>query len=115
MELGRKLDPTTSADDEASIVSLFLDREPRVEDNRVVGKPSKETLALLSDWEKRGQEKPFWIRPDGLVVNGNRRLAMIRREQESRGVEFGDWVEVILFPEDDYDDDVLFTWKPASN
>jgi hypothetical protein len=108
VDLGRKLDPTTRAVDQESIISLLLDREPRVEEDRVVGKPSKETLALLSDWEKRGQEKPFWIRPDGLVVNGNRRLAMIRREQKRRGLEFGDWVEVVIFSEDEYDDDILF-------
>jgi hypothetical protein len=107
-ELNRTLDPLNSEDDERSIMSLLLDREPKIEEQRMVGKPNKETRALLSDWEKRGQEHPFWIRPDGLVVNGNRRLAMIKRQQEIKGEEFSEWVDVIVFPDEVYDDDVLF-------
>ncbi len=107
-QLGRRLDPTGNPEDEQSIISLLLDKEPwAIEGDRVVGRPSKDTAALLNDWEARGQEKPLWIRPDGLVTNGNRRLAMIKREQAQRG-EFGEWVEVVVFPETDYDDDVLF-------
>jgi hypothetical protein len=107
-ELNRTLDPLNSDDDEQSVMSLLLDREPRIEGRRIVGKPNKEARALLSDWEKRGQERPFWIRPDGLVVNGNRRLAMIKRQQEIKGEEFSEWVDVIVFPDEEYDDDVLF-------
>jgi len=107
-ELGRLLDPMSNPADEQSIISLLLDRDPHVEDERVVGKPRKEAKALLADWERRGQEKPFWIRPDGLVVNGNRRLAMIKRQQAEAGASFSDWVDIIVFTEDDYDDEVLF-------
>jgi len=107
-ELGRSLDPLNSDDDELSVMSLLLDREPSVDGQIIVGKPSKEAIALLADWRRRGQEKPFWIRPDGLVINGNRRLAMIKREQAQSGDEFSAWVEVIVFREDQYDDGVLF-------
>jgi hypothetical protein len=107
-ELGRKLDPTTNPDDELSIISLLLDRDPHIEDDKVVGKPAKDSTALKVDWEKRGQERPFWIRPDGLVLNGNRRLAMIKRAQAELGAEFSSYVNVVVFSEEDYDDDVIF-------
>ncbi|MGP0102838.1 MAG: hypothetical protein ACLPUT_14615 [Solirubrobacteraceae bacterium] len=107
-DLGRRLDPTSNPDDEQSIISLLLDRDPHVEDDKVVGKPHKESVALKVDWEKRGQERPFWIRPDGLVLNGNRRLAMIKRAQAELGDEFSPWVNVVVFSEDEYDDDVIF-------
>jgi hypothetical protein len=86
----------------------LLDKDPHVEDDRVVGKPDKDSIALKVDWEKRGQERPFWIRPDGLLLNGNRRLAMIKRVQAELGDEFSPWVDVVVFPEDDYDEDVVF-------
>jgi len=107
-ELGRRLDPTSNPDDELSIISLLLDRDPHIEGDRVVGKPAKDSIALRRDWEKRGQERPFWIRPDGLVLNGNRRLAMIKRAQAELGAEFSSYVDVIVFPEEEYDDDVIF-------
>jgi hypothetical protein len=107
-ELGRKLDPTSNPDDELSIMSLLLDRDPHVEEDKVVGKPHKDSEALRRDWEKRGQERPFWVRPDGLVLNGNRRLAMIKRAQAELGAEFSPYVNVVVFTEDEYDDDVVF-------
>lgn len=107
-ELGRRLDPTSNPDDELSIMSLLLDRDPHVEDDKVVGKPAKDSIALRRDWEKRGQERPFWIRPDGLVLNGNRRLAMIKRAQAEVGAEFWPYVSVVVFNEEEYDDDVVF-------
>lgn len=107
-ELGRQLDPTSRPADELSIISLLLDRDPHVEDDEVVGKPDKASVALRQDWEKRGQESPFWIRPDGLVLNGNRRLAMIKRAQADVGDGFWPWVDVVVFTEDEYDDDVVF-------
>src|SRR4051794_35748401 len=103
-ELGRGLDPTSNPDDELSIISLLLDKDPHVEADRVVGKPDKDSIALKVDWEKRGQERPFGIRPEGLVLNGNRRLAMIKRVQAELGDEFSPWVDVVVFPEDDYDE-----------
>jgi hypothetical protein len=108
VDLGRGLDPTSNPDDELSIISLLLDRDPHVEGDKVVGKPSKDYLALKVDWEKRGQESPFWIRPDGLVLNGNRRLAMIKRAQAEVGAEFYPWVDVVIFTEAEYDADVVF-------
>lgn len=107
-ELGRRLDPTSNLDDESSIISLLLDRDPHVEDDKVVGKPAKDSIALKKDWEKRGQERPFWIRPDGLVLNGNRRLAMIKRAQADLGAEFYPYVNVVVFSEDEFDDEVVF-------
>jgi hypothetical protein len=112
-ELNRTLDPRSNPQDEESVISLLLDRNPMVAGDKVVGTASKEAKALLQDWEKRGQEQPFWIRPDGLVFNGNRRLAMIKREQATRGATFYDWVEVLVFPEEEYDDEVLFDLEAA--
>lgn len=51
---------------------------------------------------------PLWIRPDGFVSNGNRRLALLKRLAEQRGTEGYDWVEVLVFPYDDFTDDDLF-------
>lgn len=107
-DLGRRLDPASNPEDELSIISLLLDRDPHVEDDKVVGKPAKDSVALRLDWEKRGQERPFWVRPDGLVLNGNRRLAMIKRAQTEVGSEFSSYVNVVVFSEDEYDDDVIF-------
>jgi hypothetical protein len=107
-ELGRKLDPLSSADDEDSVISLLLDRDPHVDGDRVVGSHNKDTEALIADWDKRHQENPLWIRPDGLVSNGNRRLAMLKRLQADRGLEGYDWVDVVVLDEETYDDDTLF-------
>lgn len=107
-ELGHGLDPLSSADDEESVISLLLDSDPHVEGSKVVGKPSKDTKALIIDWEKRGQEAPLWIRPDGLVRNGNRRLAMLKRLAAEKGEEGYDWVDVVVLDEEEYDDDAVF-------
>jgi len=107
-QLARQLDPLANPNDEKSIVSLLLDRDPHVEGDRVVGKQSKATEALLADWEKRQQEHPLWIRPDGFVSNGNRRLALLKRLSEARGTEGYDWVEVVVFSYEDFTDDDLF-------
>lgn len=107
-DLGHGLDPLSSADDEESIVSLLLDSDPHVEGTKVVGKPSKDTKGLMLDWDKRGQESPLWIRPDGLVSNGNRRLAMLKRLQAEKGKEGYDWVDVVILDEATYDDDTVF-------
>jgi hypothetical protein len=107
-QLARPLDPLANPNDEKSIVSLLLDRDPHVESDRVVGKQSKATEELLADWEKRQQEHPLWIRPDGFVSNGNRRLALLKRLSEERGTEGYDWVEVVVFSYEDFTDDDLF-------
>jgi hypothetical protein len=106
--LGRGLDPIASPDDEASVIALLLDKDPRVDGDRVVGGHNKDTHALIADWDKRHQERPLWIRPDGMVSNGNRRLGMLKRLQADRGKEGYDWVDVIVLEEGTYDDDTLF-------
>lgn len=89
-QLGRSLDPENNPNDMLSIESILLDRDLQLDGERVVGKPSKDFLALLQDWQHRGQESPFWIRADGIVRNGNRRLAMLRRlhREEAGGNEY---------------------------
>jgi hypothetical protein len=109
-ELGRPLDPIASEDDEASIISILLDKDQELLGARVQGKPSKDTEALVADWRKRGQETALWIRPDGWVINGNRRLAILRRLSLEHGSATGtyDWVEVIELDSDEIADDDLF-------
>lgn len=107
-QLERSLDPLTNPEDEASIISLLLDRDWRIEGDHVVGTPSNDTRALVSDWERRKQESPFWLRPDGIVRNGNRRLAMLKRLQDEHGREGYDWVDAIFLDHETFDDDDLF-------
>lgn len=109
-ELGRELDPIASEADERSIMSILLDDDCRIADDEVVGKESKESKALVSDWNVRGQEQPLWIRPDGYVINGNRRLAALKRLAVEHGTATGSYkyVEVIILALDDIDDDELF-------
>jgi hypothetical protein len=104
-ELGRRLDPDG---DEESIIALLLDKDPRVEGNKVVGSRNKDTTALIADWKRRRQERPLWIRSDGLVSNGNRRLAMLKRLAASEGTTGYDWVDVVFMDEQTYDDETLF-------
>lgn len=95
-QLGHSLDPESSPDDELSVISILLDSSLHVDGNQVIGTASTDYEALRKDWQARGQETPFWIRPDGTVRNGNRRLAMIKRlQQESAGDAHG-WVEAII-------------------
>ncbi|HEY1855425.1 MAG TPA: hypothetical protein VGG40_12650, partial [Solirubrobacterales bacterium] len=89
-ELARRLDPDG---DEESIIALLLDTDPHVEGQKVVGGHNKDTDALIADWKRRHQERPLWIRPDGLVSNGNRRLAMLKRLQATEGTTGYDWVD----------------------
>jgi hypothetical protein len=103
-ELGRELDPS---DDESSIIALLLDKEPRVDGDTVVGTRNKDTEALIADWKRRRQERPLWIRPSGLVSNGNRRLAMLKRLQSEEGTDAYDWVDVVVMG-DGYEDETLF-------
>lgn len=109
-QLGRKLDPLASEDDEASVISILLDKNQELVGNRIQGRPSKDTTALIADWLKRSQETALWIRPDGWVRNGNRRLAVLRRLALEQGSATGtfDWVEVIILDLDEVDDEDLF-------
>lgn len=95
-KLGHSLDPENSSDDEESIVSILLDSGHQVDGNRVTGKPSRDYESLRTDWLSRKQETPFWIRPDGSVRNGNRRLAMIQRLRRQVGLEGNEWVDVVI-------------------
>lgn len=98
--LGRSLDPENIATDERSIESLLLDTSHRFDGDQVVGSTTGDAEALRNDWDRRRQESPFWIRPDGTVRNGNRRLAMIKRAQRQGGDVGLQWVDVIILSED---------------
>jgi hypothetical protein len=104
-ELGHRLDPEK---DETSIIALLLDKDPRVEGDRIVGDRNKDTVALESDWRRRRQERPLWIRPDGEVSNGNRRLAVIKRLAATEGITGHEWIDVIFMDEQTYDEETLF-------
>ena len=108
-KLGLTLDPENREFDALSLESILLDSATsrRVENGRVVGKASKDTVALDADWLNRGQERPFWIRPDGVVHNGNRRLAMMRRRRREYGEDGNTWVQVVEIG-DDIDELTLF-------
>lgn len=106
-DLGRPLDPVLRPKDERSIISLLLDDDPRLNGEEIVGVEGKDAKTLREDWERRKQERPLWVRPDGLVPNGNRRLAMLKRLAHKHGPAGYDYVDVI-FLDDEYDDDELF-------
>ena len=54
-------------DDEGCIEPPLLDKSHRVENGQIIGSPSKDYESLKNDWDRRGQETPFWIRPNGTV------------------------------------------------
>src|SRR4051812_39633615 len=54
-ELERPLDPQARSADERSIISILLDEGQRIADDEIVGKPSKDAVALIDDWQIRGQ------------------------------------------------------------
>jgi predicted transcriptional regulator len=56
---------------------------------------------------QRKQERPIWIRPDGTVRNGNRRLAMLKR-MVSKGALGIEWVNAIILDDDEVDEHELF-------
>ncbi|MFI0370388.1 hypothetical protein ACH35V_21175 [Actinomadura sp. 1N219] len=107
-KLGRPLDPANNQDDESSIIAILCDSSLDVDFEKgiAVGTPSKDFLALRQDWQARGQAEPLWIRPDGTVRNGNRRLAMLKR-QRSDGADLN-WVDAIILSTDDVDESELF-------
>jgi hypothetical protein len=99
--LGRALDPD-AFEDQSALIALVLDKEPRLnERGEVVGKRNPDTDALREDWLRREQESPFWIQSDGLIVNGNRRWAMLRRLQSEEAFERFEYVDVIVLAEID--------------
>jgi hypothetical protein len=109
-DLGRPLDPQASESDERSIISILLDDGHRIADDEIVGKASKDSQALTRDWQLRGQEQPLWIRPDGWVINGNRRLAALKRMALDQGTATGtfSYVEALILGWDEIDDNELF-------
>ena len=94
-KLGHPLDPENSEDDEISVISILLDAGHDVDGNLVKGTPSKDYEGLKTDWLRRKQASPFWIRPDGSVRNGNRRLAMLKRLRND-GITGTEWVEAVV-------------------
>lgn len=94
-KLGHSLDPENSEDDEISVMSILLDTGCDVDGNLVKGSVSKDSELLKSDWQRRKQASPFWIRPDGTVRNGNRRLAMLKRLR-NEGITGTEWVEAVV-------------------
>ena len=107
-KLDHSLDPENRPTDEQSVISLLLDSSYHVDGDLVAGSPSKDYLALRRDWQKRRQESPFWIRPDGIVRNGNRRLAMLKRIREEEGVEGARFVEAIIINPSEINEQELF-------
>ena len=104
-KLGHSLDPESSPDDERSVISILLDSSLDVDGEKVVGTSSTDCEALEGDWLNRGQESPLWIRPDGTVRNGNRRLAMIKRLQDDSAGDVHRWVDaIVLGPDIDEND-----------
>ena len=95
-QLGHSFDPENSEDDALSVEAILLDRDLHVDGDRVEGKAGKDYEALRQDWQRRKQETPFWIRADGTVRNGNRRLAMLRRLQREEGAEGYEYVEAVV-------------------
>lgn len=94
-KLGRSLDPENSEDDEISVISILLDSGHDTDGNLVKGTASKDYELLKADWQRRKQASPFWIRPDGTVRNGNRRLAMLKRLRND-GITGTEWVEAVI-------------------
>lgn len=107
-KLNRALDPENRADDELILESILLDTAHEFDGDHLVGKPSKDYDALKKDWQRRHQESPLWIRPDGTVRNGNRRLAMLKRLQRQEGIEGFEYVDVVILDPDDIDEVALF-------
>lgn len=107
-QLGHTLDPENSPVDDRALEALLLDTNISVEGDSVVGKPGKDYQALRADWRRRKQEAPIWIRPDGLVRNGNRRLAMLKRLQRDEGLEGYEYIDAVILPESEIDEVALF-------
>lgn len=108
-KLGHELDPENSPEDERALEAILLDTGYDVEGDQVTsGRPGKDYEALKSDWEIRQQESPLWVRPDGLVRNGNRRLAMLKRLRRAEGLAGREYVDAVLLYRDEIDEIALF-------
>ena len=98
-QLGRSFDPENSDSDALSVEAILLDGNLHVDGDVIRGNPGKDYNALRGDWQRRKQESPFWIRADGTVRNGNRRLAMLRRLRRQEGSEGYGYVEAVVLDE----------------
>jgi hypothetical protein len=108
-KLGHEIDPENNPDDELALEIILLNVGYDVDGDQVTGgKPGKDYQALKADWLRRRQESPLWIRPDGSVRNGNRRLAMLKRLQREEGLEGYEYVDVVILPPDEIDEVALF-------
>ena len=108
-KLGHDLDPENSPDDERAVEAILLDVGYDVDGDRITGgHPGKDYEALRSDWLVRRQESPFWVRPDGVVRNGNRRLAMLKRLQQEEGLGGFAYVDAVLLDPEEIDEVALF-------
>jgi hypothetical protein len=108
-KLGHALDPENNPDDELALEVILLDVGYEVDGDRVTGgKPGKDYQALKTDWIRRRQESPLWIRPDGVVRNGNRRLSMLKRLQREEGLEGFEYVDAVILHPDQIDEVALF-------
>ncbi len=107
-KLGRSLDVETRPEDERSVIAILLDVQLDVQGGEVAGKPSKDFRSLRDDWLKRKQETPFWIRPDGTVRNGNRRLAMVKRLREEMGDDSFHYVDAVILTSEQVSEPDLF-------
>ena len=106
-QLGHALDPENNPNDERSIETLLLASTYRLDGDQIVGHISTASEALQNDWERRKQESPLWIRPNGVVRNGNRRLAMIKRLQRGGGDLGLQYVDAIILTEAEIDEAAL--------
>lgn len=106
-KLGHSLDPENSEIDENSVISILLDSGIDVDGDQVKGNPTKSFEGLKADWERRRQATPFWIRPDGTVRNGNRRLAMIKR-MRADSVTGTEWVQAIILDPENFNEHDIF-------
>ena len=106
-QLEHALDPENNPDDEWSIESLLLDSSHRLDGSRITGSGTDDYEALKKDWLLRQQESAIWIRPDGTVRNGNRRLAMVKRLQREMGDTGQQWIDAIILDEDEIDEGTL--------
>ena len=108
-KLGHELDPENNPDDERALEVILLDVGYDVDGDRVTGgHPDKDYQALRSDWLRRRQESPLWIRPDGIVRNGNRRLSMLKRLQREEGLGGSEYVDAVILEPADIDEVALF-------
>jgi hypothetical protein len=107
-KLGHDLDPENNPGDDRALEVILLDKSVEVDGDTVLGTPGKDYEALKTDWRRRRQESALWIRPDGVVRNGNRRLAMLRRMQRDEGLDGLEYVDAVILEPAEIDEVALF-------